>query len=134
MISNCYGFDPGTLRYSSKRTSLIVGQKASCPPCCLRQRKKRRTRREDKGHEFDSYANRPLSERCLMGQERIPIARGANEGNLLQIVQGPGYVAVLSPSRITPRASSPPTAARMSHRTSACGKETRWDIGKGRRW
>jgi len=50
---------------------------------------------KDKGHEFDSYANRPLSERCLMGQERLPMTPGANEGNLLQIVQGPGYVALL---------------------------------------
>src|SRR2546427_11400105 len=51
---------------------------------------------KNKGHEFDSYANRPLSERCiLMGQERIPMTPGANEGNLLQIVQGPGYVTFL---------------------------------------
>ena len=51
---------------------------------------------KDKGHEFDSYENRPLSERCLlMNQERIPMIPGANEGNLLQIVQGPGYVTLL---------------------------------------
>jgi hypothetical protein len=50
----------------------------------------------DKGHEFDSHENRPLSERCLlMNQERIPMTPGANEGNLLQIVQGPGYVSLL---------------------------------------
>jgi hypothetical protein len=49
-----------------------------------------------KGHEFDSHENRPLSERCiLMNQERIPMTPGANEGNPLQIVQGPGYVALL---------------------------------------
>src|SRR5947207_4870972 len=51
---------------------------------------------QNKGHEFDSYANRPMSERCiLMNQERIPMTPGANEGNLLQIVQGPGYVTLL---------------------------------------
>jgi len=51
---------------------------------------------QNKGHEFDSYENRPLSERCiLMNQERIPMVPGANEGNLLQIVQGPGYVTLL---------------------------------------
>src|SRR2546427_5754100 len=51
---------------------------------------------KNKGREFDSYLNRPLSERCiLMGQERIPMTPGANEGHLVQIVQGPGYVALL---------------------------------------
>ena len=91
-----YGFDPGTLRYSSKRTSLIVGPEGVVPPM-LAAAKERNAEMaaKDKGHEFDSYANRPLSERCLVGQERIPMTPGANEGNLLQIVQGPGYVALL---------------------------------------
>src|SRR5216117_2309259 len=91
-----YGFDPATLRFSSKRTSLIVGPEGVVPPM-LPAAKERNAERaaKDKGHEFDSYANRPLSERCLMGQERIPMLPGANEGNLLQIVQGPGYVALL---------------------------------------
>ena len=91
-----YGFDPSTLRYSSKRISLIVGPEGVVPPM-LPSAKERNAERaaKDKGHEFDSYANRPLSERCLMGQERIPLLPGANEGNLLQIVQGPGYVALL---------------------------------------
>ena len=91
-----YGFNPATLRFSSKRTSLIVGPEGVVPPM-LPAAKERNAERaaKDKGHEFDSYANRPLSERCLMGQERIPMLPGANEGNLLQIVQGPGYVALL---------------------------------------
>src|SRR5438552_187439 len=54
------------------------------------------SRTDHKGHEFDSYAQRPLSERCLlMNQQRIPMTPGANEGNLIQIVQGQGYVTVL---------------------------------------
>src|SRR5436190_6446000 len=91
-----YGFDPGTLRYSSKRTSLIIGPEGVVPPM-LPAAKERNAEiaAKDKGHEFDSYANRPLSERCLVGQERIPMTPGANEGNLLEIVQGPGYVALL---------------------------------------
>jgi hypothetical protein len=37
-----------------------------------------------------------LSERCiLLNQERIPLIPGANEGNLIQIVQGAGYVSIL---------------------------------------
>src|SRR5436190_13189335 len=82
-----YGFDPNTLRYSSKRTSLIVGPEGVVPPMLPAAREKNaESAAKDKGHEFDSYANRPLSERCLMGQERIPMLSGANEGNLLQIV------------------------------------------------
>jgi hypothetical protein len=30
-----------------------------------------------------------------LNQERIPLIPGANEGNLIQIVQGPGYVTIL---------------------------------------
>jgi hypothetical protein len=91
-----YGFDPSKLRYSSKRTSLIVGPEGVVPPMLPAARERNAEQAaKDKGHEFDSYENRPLSERCLMGQERIPMLPGANEGNLLQIVQGPGYVALV---------------------------------------
>src|SRR5499426_3364077 len=93
-----YGFDRTKLRFAStKRTSLIVGPEGVVPPM-LPQAKERNAERaaKEKGHEFDSYENRPLSERCLlMNQERIPMTPGANEGNLLQIVQGPGYVTLL---------------------------------------
>ena len=92
-----YGFDPSKLRYTSKRTSLIVGPEGVVPPM-LPQAKERNAEiaAKNKGHEFDSYQNRPLSERCiLMGQEQIPMRPGANEGNLLQIVQGQGYVSLL---------------------------------------
>src|SRR5438132_2960599 len=92
-----YGFDAGKLRFSSNRTSLIVGPEGVVPPMLPAARERNAERAAiNKGHEFDSYANRPLSERCiLMGQERIPMTPGANEGNLLQIVQGPGYVTLL---------------------------------------
>src|SRR5213594_3738122 len=92
-----YGFDPSKLRYSSKRTSLIVGPEGTIPPMLPSATERNaEIAAKNKGHEFDSYMNRPLSERCiLMGQERIPMTPGANEGNLLQIVQGPGYVSLL---------------------------------------
>ena len=93
-----YGFDRTRIKFASnKRTSLIVGPEGVVPPM-LPEAKKRNADRaaKNKGHEFDSYENRPLSERCiLMGQERIPMIPGANEGNPLQIVQSPGYVALL---------------------------------------
>jgi hypothetical protein len=93
-----YGFDPSKLRFSpNKRTSLIVGPEGVVPPMLpqARERNAERTAKL-KGHEFDSYAQRPLSERCiLMNQERIPMLPGPNEGNLMQIVQGPGYLTFL---------------------------------------
>src|SRR5216117_3802942 len=92
-----YGFDPSKLRYTSKRTSLIVGPEGAVPPMLPSARERNaEIAAKNKGHEFDSYANRPLSERCIMmNGERIPMLPGANEGNLLQIVQGPGYVSLL---------------------------------------
>ena len=92
-----YGFDPSKLRYTSKRTSLIVGPEGTIPPMLPSARERNaEIAAKNKGHEFDSYANRPLSERCIMmNGERIPMLPGANEGNLLQIVQGPGYVSLL---------------------------------------
>src|SRR5262245_5140148 len=93
-----YGFDPSKLKFAStKRTSLIVGPEGVIPPMLPEARKRIADRAaKEKGHEFDSYLNRPLQERCiLMGQERIPMVPAANDNNLLQIVQGPGYVTIL---------------------------------------
>jgi hypothetical protein len=93
-----YGFDiTKTTFASNKRTSLIVGPEGVVPPMLPAARKRNADRAaKNKGHEFDSYENRPLQERCiLMGQERIPMLPGVNDNNELQIVQGPGYVAML---------------------------------------
>src|SRR5438093_13504425 len=78
-----YGFNRAKLRYTSKRTSLVVGPEGVVPPMLPQARERNAERAaEHKGHEFDSYENRPLSERCvLMNQERIPMTLGANEGN-----------------------------------------------------
>ena len=93
-----YGFDRTKVRFgANKRTSLIIGPEGVVPPI-LPEAQKRNAERaaRNKGHEFDSHENRPLSERCiLLNQERIPLIPGANEGNLIQIVQGPGYVTIL---------------------------------------
>jgi hypothetical protein len=91
------GFDVSKAKFASnKRTSLIVGPEGRVPPMLPEARKRNdEIAAKNKGHEFDSYENRPLSERCiLMNQERIPMLPGAGEGNLLQIVQGPGWVAL----------------------------------------
>ena len=93
-----YGFDLTKARFApNKRTSLIVGPDGHIPPM-LQEAKDRNAAiaAKNKGHEFDSYENRPLSERCiLVGAQRLPMLPGVNEANLLKIVQGPGYVALL---------------------------------------
>jgi hypothetical protein len=92
-----YGFDASRLRYTSKRTSLVIGPEGTIPPMLPSARERNaEIASKNKGHEFDSYLNRPLSERCIiMNGAGIPMVPGANEGNLLQIVQGPGYVTLL---------------------------------------
>ena len=92
-----YGFDRAKLRYTSKRTSLVVGPEGVVPPILPEARARNAARAAElKGHEFDSHEQRSLSERCiLLNQVRIPMTPGANEGNLLQIVQGSGYVSLL---------------------------------------
>jgi hypothetical protein len=93
-----YGFDLTKATFAStKRTSLIVGPDGKVPPMLPEGRQRNADRAsKNKGHEFDSYENRPLSERCiLMNQSRIPMMPGANDGNELQIVQGTGYVAMV---------------------------------------
>ena len=93
-----YGFDVTKATFASnRRTSLIVGSEGVVPPMLPEARTRNAARvAQNKGHEFDSYENRPLQERCiLMGQERIPMLPGPNDNNELQIVQGPGYVALL---------------------------------------
>jgi hypothetical protein len=93
-----YGFDAKKTSFASnKRTSLIIGPDGHIPPM-LQEAKDRNAARlaKNKGHEFDSYENRPYQERCVfMNFERIPMLPGANDnGNLLQIVQAPGYVTM----------------------------------------
>ena len=93
-----YGFDLTKARFAwNKRTSLIVGPEGVVPPMLPEAVKRNADRAEkNKGHEFDSYENRPLQERCvLMGQERIPMVPGVNDNNLLQIAQAPGWVTLL---------------------------------------
>ena len=129
-----YGFDRTKVRFASnKRTSLIIGPEGVVPPMLPEARKRNAERAaKNKGHEFDSHENRPLSERCiLMNQERIPMIPGANEGNLLQIVQGTGIRDHASRDEPLTRASSRPTAARIFRKTSASGRETRWGVGRG---
>ncbi|PWU05619.1 MAG: hypothetical protein C5B51_14075 [Terriglobia bacterium] len=93
-----YGFDISKVSFAAtRRTSLIIGPEGVVPPMLPEARKRNAERAaRNKGHEFDSYENRPLQERCiLMGQQRIPMMPQVNDNNELQIVQGQGYVTLL---------------------------------------
>jgi hypothetical protein len=93
-----YGFDQTKLPLAStKRTSLIVGPEGRIPPM-LPEATKRNAERAAKlkGHEADSYENRSLSERCIVGGlVMLPMLPSAADQNThFQIAQGPGYVGI----------------------------------------
>ncbi|HEX5227614.1 MAG TPA: hypothetical protein VFW44_07880 [Bryobacteraceae bacterium] len=81
---------------SSIRTSLITDPSDGRIPAMLPEARERNAARaaKNKGHEFDGPENRGLAEQCIMwgneGPPMMPIGYNSN----LQIVQGPGYVAI----------------------------------------
>jgi len=79
----------------NRRTSLIVGSEGTIPPLTPGARDRIASRKaKEKGHELDGPENRPLGARCLarenVGPPLLPIRYNSN----LQIVQGPGYLAI----------------------------------------
>jgi len=92
-----YGLDLSQVKVASTlRTSLIVGPDGRVPPLTPEAQKRNAERAaRNRGHQFDSYENRPLQERCLLysteGPPMLPAAYNSN----LQIVQDAGHVAIL---------------------------------------
>jgi hypothetical protein len=93
-----FGLDKNqTSLAANVRTSLITDPPdGRIPPMTPEARKRNADRAaKNKGHEFDSAQNRSLSERCILwpheGPPMMPVGYNSN----LQIVQGPGYVAIL---------------------------------------
>jgi len=78
------------------RTSLITDPPDGHIPAMTPEARQRNADRaaKNKGHEFDGPENRGLAERCIMwgneGPPMMPVGYNSN----LQIVQGPGYVAI----------------------------------------
>jgi hypothetical protein len=79
-----------------RRTSMIVGPEGTVPTLLPQARKRAADlAAQNRGHEFDGPENRGLSARCLiLPEEGVPMLPAAYN-NHLQIVQGPGYVAIL---------------------------------------
>jgi hypothetical protein len=91
---------------SSRRTSLIVDPPdGRIPPRTPGGRERAAARRELRG--YDSYANRPLAERCLVWAHEGPPMIPPPYNDIYQIFQIPGYVVLFpemanNPARIIP--------------------------------
>jgi hypothetical protein len=77
------------------RTSLIIDPPDGRLPALTEQGQARQAARaaQQAGHEYDSWENRPLTERCITYHGVPPLPTGYN--NTYQIFQTPGYVAIL---------------------------------------
>jgi hypothetical protein len=95
------------------RTSLITDPPDGRVPAMTPEARQRNADRaaQNKGHEFDGPENRGLAERCIMwgneGPPMLPVGYNSN----LEIVQGPGYVAIMQEMihdvRVIPTDGSP---------------------------
>ena len=78
------------------RTSLIVGPEGRIPPQTPEAQKRNAARAAwSKIHEFDGPETRPLAEQCILWAQEGPPTLPTGYNSNLQIVQGPGYVAIL---------------------------------------
>jgi hypothetical protein len=114
-----FGLERGQAQVASTiRTSIIVGPDGRVPPMLPEAQKRNAARAAaNKGHEFDGPENRGLAEQCILwGNEGPPIQPVGYNSNL-QIVQGPGYVAILQEMihdvRIIPTDGSPHLASNI---------------------
>ena len=82
---------------SSRRTSLVLDPPDGRIPPLTPAAQRRVTERAEamRGHEFDSYESRPLQERCVVWATEGPPMMPPPYNDVLQIVQTPGYVAIL---------------------------------------
>jgi len=79
----------------NRRTSLIVGPEGTIPPLTPEARTRlAEISAKEKGHEFDGPENRPLAARCIARPSGGPPLLPTRYNSNLQIVQGPGYVAM----------------------------------------
>ena len=99
---NEFWYDRGARMVGSKRTSLIVDPPDGRLPPLTPEAQKRASTRDTNPPEdqlgrplADSYETRPLSERCIMMGNPVPMLSGPYNNNV-QLVQGPGHVAILN--------------------------------------
>ncbi len=100
---NEFWYDRGTKIVGSKRTSLIVDPPDGRLPAWTPEGQKRANlraaaQREDQlGHPLaDSWEDRPLQERCIVGLNAGPPMTPDAYNNNFQLFQTPGYVVILN--------------------------------------
>ena len=115
---NEFWYERGSRLTGDKRTSLIVEPRDGRIPLtdAARLRIAQRTQLSNSG-AGDSAADRPLADRCLVGfNSGPPMTPGAYNNNV-QIVQGPGQVAIINEmvhnTRIIPTDGRPHTKLRQ---------------------
>ena len=95
---NEFWYERGVELTSDKRTSLIVdppdGRLPPQPEAAVLAAAEQRAHREE--HRYDSYENRSLADRCIMGFNSGPPMRSGAYNNNVMIFQAPGYVAILN--------------------------------------
>ena len=80
----------------SLRTSLVVGPEGHIPPQLPEAQKRNADRAAyNRAHQWDGPDSRPLGERCILWPNEGPPMTAAGYNSNLQIVQGPGYVAIM---------------------------------------
>ena len=95
---NEFWYERGIELTSDKRTSLIVdppdGRLPPRTPEAVEAAAARRAHLEE--HRYDSYENRSLADRCIMGFNSGPPMRSSAYNNNVMIFQSPGYVTIFN--------------------------------------
>ena len=116
---NEFWYERGIELTSDKRTSLIIDPPdGRLPPMTPDAAQARRERREYlEAHRYDSYEDRSLFDRCIMGFNSGPPMTSGAYNNNVQILQTPGYVTILNEmvhnARIIPLDGRPHGALRQ---------------------
>jgi hypothetical protein len=94
---NEFWWDRGSKVVATRRTSLILDPPEGRIPPLTPEAQKRAAERAayNREHAFDGPESRSLQDRCLLFQTAGPPMLPAGYNNHYQIVQGPGYVAIL---------------------------------------
>ena len=95
---NEFWYDRGTKIVGTRRTSLITDPPDGLIPPLTPEAQKRLEANRERArlHAFDGPEDRPLQERCLSWATAGPPMMPSAYNNNYEIVQAPGYVAILS--------------------------------------
>ena len=105
---NQFWFDYGTSVTDDRRTALIVDPPDGQIPAFTSEAEARAAARRDRrrDHPADSWADRGIAERCILGFNAGPPMESSAYNNIMQVFQTPDHVVILNEmvndSRIVP--------------------------------